>query len=159
VTLAEPHPPAHPRGYLIKTSPGTRVRLTESAWPLLRGEQTLTLAKPRTRVPTKAAQSGGARRPRRHLAGMEWTRRFERSNAAQALATDQACAYVVFSDATLAEMAARKPCTPPSCSMWRRGPDKAATLRDAFIDVIAGRRDEGHRKVRSCEPLGSGAQR
>ena len=55
------------RGYLAQDiARFSALRLTEAARPLLRGEETLVLAKPRTRVPSaKAAQGGRPARPRR----------------------------------------------------------------------------------------------
>jgi ATP-dependent DNA helicase RecQ len=82
------------------------LRLTEKARPLLRGEETLRLAKPRVKVKvTKKISS------RRHTdlsydpALFEGLRELRKRLAER----DQVPPFVVFSDATLAEMAARRP--------------------------------------------------
>ena len=143
--LAEPHPPAHPPRLPAQDIARYSVlKLTPAARPLLRGEETLVLAKPRVKVPTQGRGEGGARRagPRRsRAAGLRRALRPGRRGAVRAAA--RACAssladeqrvpaYVVFSDATLAEMAARKPDAPTTtCSRSAASarPSSSATAR------------------------------
>ncbi|HEX6944604.1 MAG TPA: RQC domain-containing protein, partial [Casimicrobiaceae bacterium] len=116
--------------------------LTEAARPLLRGDETLVLAVPRTRVPTKKQRLRAARDGRvAELAGMpvdedlyEALRRLRKR-----LADEQNVpAYVVFSDATLAEMAARKPGTYTDLlAVTGVGATKLERYGDAFLEVVA----------------------
>ena len=104
------------RGYLIQDiARYSALRLTEAARPLLRGEETLILAKPRTRVPSVKQRRVTARGARAaELAGLDVDDElFERLRALRKRLADEqhVPAYVVFSDAALAEMAARKPHT------------------------------------------------
>jgi len=104
------------RGYLAQDiARYSALRLTDSARPLLRGEQTLVLATPRTRVPTKKQRLRTQRAGRAaELAGLPVDEALyeELRVLRKRLAGEQNVpAYVVFSDATLAEMAARRPGT------------------------------------------------
>jgi ATP-dependent DNA helicase RecQ len=131
------------RGYLVQDiARYSALRLTEAARPLLRGEEILVLAVPRTRVPTKKQRLRAAREGRAaELAGMpvdedlyEALRRLRKR-----LADEQNVpAYVVFSDAALAEMAARKPGT-YAALLEVNGVGKAKLERygDAFLAVVA----------------------
>jgi ATP-dependent DNA helicase RecQ len=82
------------------------LRLTEAARPLLRGEEQLILAKPRPRVaPEKKA-------PRKKVGELDYDRElFENLRALRKRLADEAGVppYVIFGDATLAEMAAYLP--------------------------------------------------
>ncbi len=104
------------RGYLSQDiAHYSTLRLTEAARPLLRGDETLVLAKPRTRVPSAKVRKAADRRARAEsLAGLEIDEElFERLRALRKRLADaqHVPAYVVFSDAALAEMAARRPRT------------------------------------------------
>ena len=104
------------RGYLSQDiARYSALRLTAAARPLLRGDETLVLAVPRTRVPTRSRRAragrerGGAGPAERPVDEQlfEALRRLRKR-----LADEQNVpAYVVFSDATLTEMAARRPRT------------------------------------------------
>ena len=131
------------RGYLVQDiARYSALRLTEAARPLLRGEETLVLAVPRTRVPTKKQRVRAAREGRAaELAGMpvdeelyEALRRLRKQ-----LADEQNVpAYVVFSDATLAEMAARRPATYSELlEVNGVGQTKLERYGDAFLAVVA----------------------
>ena len=131
------------RGYLVQDiARYSALRLTEAARPLLRGEETLVLAVPRTRVPTKKQRVRAAREGRAaELAGMpvdeelyEALRRLRKQ-----LADEQNVpAYVVFSDAALAEMAARRPATYSQLlEVNGVGKTKLERYGDAFLAVVA----------------------
>jgi ATP-dependent DNA helicase RecQ len=83
------------------------LRLTEAARPLLRGEERLFLARPRVRTaaPKKAPSKGRVREHDEEL--------FQVLRAVRKRLADEAGVppFVVFGDATLAEMAARRPVT------------------------------------------------
>lgn len=102
------------RGYLTQDIARFSVLgLTAKARPLLRGEETLILAQPRTRVPTaKRGRAAGAPGGAPVLTPADEAL-FEQLRALRReLAQAQGVpAYVVFSDLTLAEMAARRPAT------------------------------------------------
>ena len=131
------------RGFLAQDiARYSALRLTEAARPLLRGEETLVLAVPRTRVPTKKQRVRAAREGRAaELAGMpvdedlyEALRRLRKQ-----LADEQNVpAYVVFSDAALAEMAARRPATYSQLlEVNGVGKTKLERYGDAFLEVVA----------------------
>jgi ATP-dependent DNA helicase RecQ len=131
------------RGFLTQDIARFSVlRLTDAAWPLLRGEQTLVLAVPRTRVPTKKERKAADRSARAAaLAGLEVDEPlFERLRALRKRLADEqrVPAYVVFSDATLAEMAARKPSTDAELlEVSGVGQSKLQRYGDAFLAVMA----------------------
>ncbi|ABA89619.1 ATP-dependent DNA helicase RecQ [Syntrophotalea carbinolica DSM 2380] len=95
------------RGYLYQDVGNYSVlRLTEKARPLLRGEITLQLAKPRIKV--KAVKKPSSR------SASEWSYDVALFDALRTLRKqiadhEHVPPFVVFSDATLAEMAARRP--------------------------------------------------
>jgi ATP-dependent DNA helicase RecQ len=131
------------RGFLAQDiARFSALRLTEAARPLLRGDEPLVLAVPRTRVPTKKQRLRAAREGRAaELAGLpvdedlyEALRRLRKR-----LADEQNVpAYVVFSDATLAEMAARKPGTYAELlEVNGVGKSKLERYGDAFLAVVA----------------------
>jgi len=132
------------RGYLTQDIARYSVlKLTAKAQPLLRGEEPLVLAKPRTRVPTKRQRKAADRSARAAgLAGLDVDEAlFERLRALRKRLADEqrVPAYVVFSDATLAEMAARKPRTfAELLEVGGVGQTKLERYGDAFIEVIAG---------------------
>jgi ATP-dependent DNA helicase RecQ len=118
------------------------LKLTAKAQPLLRGDEALVLAKPRTRVPTKKQRKAADRSSRAAaLAGLDVDEElFERLRTLRKRLADaqRVPAYVVFSDATLAEMAARKPRTLADLlEVGGVGQTKLERYGEAFIDVIA----------------------
>ena len=132
------------RGFLTQDIARFSVlRLTDAARPLLRGEQTLVLAVPRTRVPTKKQRKAADRSARAAaLAGLEVDEPlFERLRALRKRLADEqrVPAYVVFSDATLAEMAARKPVTEQALlEVSGVGQSKLQRYGEAFLEAITG---------------------
>jgi len=137
------------RGYLTQDIARYSVlRLTAKAEGLLGGGETLVLATPRTRVPTskqrrtaeRAARSAGLAELEVDEALFDDLRALRRR-----LADEQRVpAYVVFSDATLAEMAARRPGTYAELlEVNGVGQTKLQRYGDAFLEVIATRRVDG----------------
>ena len=137
------------RGFLTQDiARFSALRLTDAARPLLRGEQTLVLAKPRTRVPSAKERKAADRRARAaSLAGLEVDEElYGRLRALRKRLADaqRVPAYVVFSDATLAEMAARRPRTPAELlEVGGVGQTKLARYGEEFLAVIAGEPDPG----------------
>ena len=137
------------RGYLVQDiTRFSALRLTETARPLLRGEHTLIMAKPRVRVPTKKQRVRAARAGRAaELAGLPVDEElYEELRAVRKRLADaqNVPAYVVFSDATLAEMAARKPATSDELlEVNGVGQTKLERYGDAFLAVIAARGSGG----------------
>ena len=137
------------RGYLAQDiARYSALRLTDSARPLLRGEETLVLAKPRTRVPTKKQRLRTARAGRAaELAGLPVDEAlYEQLRALRKRLADaqNVPAYVVFSDATLAEMAARRPATYAELlDVNGVGQTKLERYGDAFLAAIAERASGG----------------
>jgi ATP-dependent DNA helicase RecQ len=137
------------RGYLAQDiARFSALRLTEAARPLLRGEETLVLARPRTRLPSAKERKAADRRARAAtLAGLEVDEGlFERLRALRKRLADaqRVPAYVVFSDAALAEMAARRPATAEDLlAVSGVGQTKLARYGEEFLAVIA--EDEPHR--------------
>ena len=133
------------RGYLVQDiTRFSALRLTEAARPLLRGDHTLVMAKPRVRVPTKKQRVRAARAGRAaELAGLPVDEElYEELRAVRKQLADaqNVPAYVVFSDATLAEMAARKPATGAQLlEVNGVGQTKLERYGEAFLAVIAGR--------------------
>jgi len=137
------------RGYLTQDIARFSVlKLTAKAQPLLRGDESLVLAKPRTRVATKKQRKAADRSARAAgLAGLEVDEElFERLRALRKHLADaqRVPAYVVFSDATLAEMSARKPRTAADLlEVGGVGQTKLERYGDAFLGVIAAGAAEG----------------
>ena len=131
------------RGYLTQDIARYSVlKLTPAARRLLRGDETLVLAKPRTRVPTAKDRRATERAARAAgLADLEVDDGLFRHLRAlrKQLADEQGVpAYVVFNDATLAEMAARKPGTYVDLlEVAGVGQTKLQRYGDAFLDAIA----------------------
>ena len=131
------------RGYLMQDITRYSVlRLTPAARGLLRGDETLVLAKPRVRL-TSARERKAAERAAK-VAGLVSLpvdeALFARLRALRKRLADeqQVPAYVVFSDATLAEMAARKPATYVELlEVGGVGQAKLQRYGDAFIDAIS----------------------
>jgi ATP-dependent DNA helicase RecQ len=133
------------RGYLAQDiARFSALRLTEAARPLLRGDEGLVLAVPRTRVPSKKQRVRAERAGRAaELAGLPVDEAlFEALRSLRKRLADEqnVPAYVVFSDATLAEMAARRPVTHADL-LEVNGVGKAKLERygDAFLALIAER--------------------
>ena len=125
------------RGYLVQDVASYSVlKLTEAARPLLRGEEQLVLAKPRVRV--KSLQKKG----RPQVGDFDYddelfdALRMRRKKLADAEGVPP---YVIFGDATLAEMAARMP-TDESTLLAVSGVGKHKLKRfgSEFIDEIIG---------------------
>jgi ATP-dependent DNA helicase RecQ len=95
------------QGYLEQDVANYSVlKLTETARPLLRGEQTLKMARPRAKTATPVKS------PRRLAGEVEYDRElFERLRAVRKTLADAAGVppFVIFSDASLAGMAAHQP--------------------------------------------------
>lgn len=113
------------------------LKLTPAAWPVLRGEQRIELAVPREREAARPA----ARPRKRAILDTEPVdaRLFERLRALRRrLAEERGVpAYVVFSDATLAAMAALRPRTPEELlNVPGVGQAKLARWGDAFLDAL-----------------------
>jgi ATP-dependent DNA helicase RecQ len=138
------------RRYLVQDIARYSVlRLTPLAQPLLAGDETLMLAKPRVRPPkeprTRGSRAGRAARG----AHSERPTIFDEAEVDQALLdalralrrqlADKrgAPAYTVFSDATLREMAATRPTSPEAMlAVSGVGEHKLKTFGELFIDVI-----------------------
>ncbi len=102
------------RGYLEQDMANYSVlKLTPAARPLLRGEESLVLAKPRLRMAVpkkeKAPRRPGAATPAERDEGLFQELRALRKRLAD---DQQVPPYIIFSDATLAEMASLRPATP-----------------------------------------------
>ena len=109
------------------------LRLTEAARPLLRGEERLFLARPRVRaaLPKKSAPKG---RAREHDEGLFQALRTVRKRLADEAGVPP---FVVFGDATLVEMAARRPVTAEEMLQVNGvGTHKLGRYGAAFIDAI-----------------------
>jgi ATP-dependent DNA helicase RecQ len=131
------------RGYLTQDIARYSVlRLTPKAQGLLRGDETLVLGKPRTRVPSKKQRKAAARAGRAaELTGLPVDEElFDRLRALRKRLADEqrVPAYVVFSDAALAEMAARKPAAAAEfLEVNGVGQTKLERYGDAFLEAIA----------------------
>ena len=137
------------RGYLAQDiARYSALRLTEAARPLLRGDETLVMARPRVRVPSKKQRLRAERAGRAaDLAGMPVDEAlFDELRALRKRLADEqnVPAYVVFSDATLVEMAARRPATSTELlEVNGVGQAKLERYGDAFLAVIAERASGG----------------
>jgi ATP-dependent DNA helicase RecQ len=135
------------RGYLVQDiARFSALRLTPKARDLLNGDERLVLAQPRTRVPTRKQRLATARAARvAGLADLEVDEALFASlrTLRKRLADEQRVpAYVVFSDATLAEMAARKPGTYVDLlAVNGVGQAKLQRYGDAFLEAIASHDD------------------
>jgi ATP-dependent DNA helicase RecQ len=137
------------RGYLTQDIARYSVlKLTAAARSLLRGDESLILAKPRLRVPSAKERKAAERAAKAAgLAGLpvdEALFRHLRTIRKRLADEQQVPAYVVFSDATLAEMAARKPGTYVDLlEVGGVGQAKLERYGDTFIDAIAAFQDRG----------------
>jgi ATP-dependent DNA helicase RecQ len=85
------------------------LRLQDSAWPLLRGEEGLEMARPRLRQTT-----GSARKKRQVQLDMHYDQElFERLRQVRSRCAEQAGVppFVIFHDKTLVDMAVKRPAT------------------------------------------------
>jgi len=125
------------RGYLTQDVANYSVlRLTEAARPLLRGEQRLELPRQRSK-PKKPSKLS-----RKQIGGLAYDEGlFQRLRALRKRLADAEGVppYVVFGDATLAEMAARQP-TSKEALLQINGVGQTKLLRygNAFLDVLTG---------------------
>jgi ATP-dependent DNA helicase RecQ len=132
------------RGYLEQDIERYSVlRLTAAARPLLRGEETLELARPRTRTAPKRKAGKAAKalaETRYDEALFEDLRALRKS-----LAEDQGVPpYIVFGDATLVEMARELPTTPAALlDISGVGQKKLERYGEAFLAVIRARMGSG----------------
>ena len=126
------------RGYLEQDIARYSVlRLTTAARPLLRGEETLELARPKAQAPrvTKKARGSAARAK----AGGPDAALFEALRALRkALAdADGVPPYIVFGDASLLEMARTRPTTPAGLlKITGVGQKKLERYGEPFLEVI-----------------------
>ncbi|PLY02205.1 MAG: DNA helicase RecQ [Desulfuromonas sp.] len=124
-------------GYLYQDVASYSVlRLTEAARPLLRGEQQLELARPRLKP--KAPR----KRTRKQIGGLDYDESlFQRLRALRKRLADTEGVppYVVFGDATLAEMAAVMPLDKEALLQINGvGQRKLERYGDAFLEVLGG---------------------
>ncbi|MDH3869784.1 MAG: HRDC domain-containing protein, partial [Desulfuromonadales bacterium] len=125
------------RGYLVQDVASYSVlKLTEAARPLLRGEEHLVLAKPRIRV--KTLQKKG----RAQVGDFDYDDElFDVLRIRRKRLADEAGVppYVIFGDATLAEMATKMP-TDEAAMLEINGVGKHKLKRfgNEFIDEIIG---------------------
>ncbi|MFH1177770.1 MAG: RQC domain-containing protein, partial [Acidobacteriota bacterium] len=119
------------------------LKLTPAAWPILRGEHQIELAVPRERGATKPAAK---KRLRLTADGRQVDEPlFDRLRALRRrLAEEQHMpAYMVFSDATLAAMAALRPRTREDLlCVSGVGQAKLSRYGDAFLEVLGGENTE-----------------
>ena len=125
------------RGYLVQDVASYSVlKLTEAARPLLRGEETLVLAKPRIRV--KTLQKKG----RAQVGDFDYDDDlFDALRIRRKRLADEAGVppYVIFGDASLAEMAAKMPTDEASMlAINGVGKHKVQRFGSEFIDEIIG---------------------
>lgn len=127
------------RGYLEQDIAHYSVlRLTPAARPLLRGEETLELARPRIKTPSKR------KAPRATAAGGRYDETL--FDALRALRKSLADAqgvppYIIFGDATLVEMARVLPTSPGALlEVSGVGQKKLERYGEQFLEVIRGHR-------------------
>ena len=125
------------QGYLQQdVSSYSVLKLNPSAWPLLRGEEQLTMARPRARTAPEPKND------RRKVGSLEYDQDlFEELRALRKELADAAGVppFVVFADTTLAEMAATRPTD--SMALMRVhgvGVHKLERYGPAFLEVIRG---------------------
>jgi len=113
------------------------LKLTAAATPVLKGERTVTLARPRARVKRAPAPK---KRSKRDLAGVEIDDvLFERlRELRRTIAARQGVpAYVVFGDASLIDMAVRHPSTPEEfLEVHGVGVAKLKRYGEAFLEEL-----------------------
>ena len=114
------------------------LRLTEKARPLLRGEERLTLARPRARVtPARQPEGRQGRRGREKPVYDEALFQELRSLRKRLADAQQVPPFVVFGDAALVEMAARRPATTEEMGRINGvGAVKLGRYGEQFLEVI-----------------------
>lgn len=125
------------RGYLLQDVGNYSVlKLLPGAKALLRGETTLSMAKPRL----KASKAKSSRRTQAYEVPQDYDRQlFAHLRELRKALADEAGVppYVVFSDASLADMAAKKPTTAEAfLSIHGVGQSKLARYGNAFLQAI-----------------------
>jgi ATP-dependent DNA helicase RecQ len=129
------------RGYLEQDIARYSVlRLTPAARPLLRGEETLELARPRVKTPAKR------KAPRAAAGGRYDETLFEALRALRkSLADAQGVPpYIIFGDATLVEMARELPTSAAALlEVSGVGQKKLERYGEDFLAVIRGHRESG----------------
>jgi len=116
------------------------LKLTEAARPLLRGEERLILARP----PAMAVKGGTGRKGAKKKAAMGGDPLFEALRVLRKSIADREGVppFVVFGDATLTEMAARRPSTAEEMLLVSGvGKHKLGKYGPEFLRAIAGFRD------------------
>jgi ATP-dependent DNA helicase RecQ len=116
------------------------LKLTEAARPLLRGEERLILARP----PAMAVKGGTGRKGAKKKAAMGGDPLFEALRVLRKSIADREGVppFVVFGDATLTEMAARRPSTVEEMLLVSGvGKHKLGKYGPEFLRAIAGFRD------------------
>jgi ATP-dependent DNA helicase RecQ len=128
-------------GFLIQDiAQYSTLRLTQQARPLLRGECTLELAKPRVSVAAKRKRRAAAELAVTDEALFEELRQLRK----QLSDRDGIPPYVVFGDATLIAMARERPLNDEALlAVNGVGPHKLAKYGSDFLDVIACHGAEG----------------
>jgi ATP-dependent DNA helicase RecQ len=132
------------RGYLVQDVASYSVlKLTGAARPLLRGETTLELARPRVKARPARKKAGTAAATTCDESLFEALRALRKR-----LASEQGVPpYVVFGDATLLQMAAERPCDRAGLlAISGVGETKLARYGDDFLEVLrsAGNSGQDH---------------
>jgi len=110
------------------------LQLTEAARPLLRGEMTLELARPRVKAPAAGRKKARAEGPLQYDRALFEALRAVRKGLADAQGVPP---FVVFSDATLVEMAALRPQTAEGLlQVSGVGQHKLNRYGEAFLQVL-----------------------
>ena len=123
------------RGYLEQDIARYSVlRLTPAARPLLRGEETLELARPRIRTPSRRKAPRAAAATGRYDEALFDALRTLRKSLADAQGVPP---YIIFGDATLVEMARELPTSPAALlEISGVGQKKLERYGEDFLDVI-----------------------
>jgi len=126
------------RGYLEQDIARYSVlRLTPAARPLLRGEETLELARPRVKTPAKRKASRAAAATGRYDEAVFEALRALRKTLADAQGVPP---YIVFGDATLVEMARELPATPAALlEITGVGQKKLERYGEDFLELLRER--------------------
>src|SRR6056297_3322359 len=126
------------RGYLEQDIARYSVlRLTPAARPLLRGEETLELARPRVKTPAKRKASRAAAATGRYDEALFEALRALRKTLADAQGVPP---YIVFGDATLVEMARELPATPAALlEITGVGQKKLERYGEDFLELLRER--------------------
>jgi ATP-dependent DNA helicase RecQ len=110
------------------------LRLTPAARPLLRGEETLELARPRINTPSRRKAPKAAAGAGRYDEGLFDALRVLRKSLADAQGVPP---YIIFGDATLVEMARELPTSPAALlQISGVGQKKLERYGEDFLGVI-----------------------